>query len=274
MPLLQTEVAYHLFAAILARYDDYIGCTMVSPITILRNSVSRMGNKNDYNLPMRRYKLVQLKKDLEKSGIQLKDFIADIECVYKNCVERKYVTSEETAHSLLNIQNYLRKLGPIISEQWVNNGNVFDSVVTLFKNGDGLEVRNPLQTFMGKAFFVSAYWDGYQKQQYNLGKDIFICMIECNPNADTNKEYAESITLKNITEYISQGKREHIREICLFKDSFDPFTSEERKIIRANFSKNLPNKRCVFLQERDVQFVPQNGWRQEFFTVITKSRFS
>ena len=59
----QMEAAYHTCAALLAQYDDYIGCTEISPINILAKTINNISNKiqdGKFIFPMQKYQIIQL----------------------------------------------------------------------------------------------------------------------------------------------------------------------------------------------------------------------
>lgn len=74
--ILQTEAAYHICAAFLIQYDDYSGCTETSPIIILANAVNHLNNiSSNKPLPVQKFQVIQLKKDLVRHEIPFEQFI-------------------------------------------------------------------------------------------------------------------------------------------------------------------------------------------------------
>ena len=61
-------------------------------------------------LPMQKYQIIQLKKDLEKQSIDFKKFIAEINVVYDFIIDKQEVTNEKTKIALIDLWDMLRKL--------------------------------------------------------------------------------------------------------------------------------------------------------------------
>lgn len=261
-PIFQIEAAYHIFAGFLTLYDDYIGCTDIGPITIIKNSISQIGTKSDDNLPMRRCMLIQLKEDLKENNVQFDYFRKQVGIIYKNIVEGKNVTAEETRKALIELRDILSRLEDQTIENWNNTGNAFRDVYRVFHNAIGFIVRDPVRQFGGKAFVVAPYWDNYQKRQYNLGDDILVCMLD------------NEATFNLLCNYLSQKRKQIIQELVLFKSDVSQFTPEERKEIRERLKMSEVYVRCIFIQEQNFQFIYQNGWRKVFFDIVKESKNS
>lgn len=85
----QMEAAYHICSAFLVQYDDYVGCMETSPITILATAINNMYNKDQENtilLPMQKFQIIQLKKDLESHEMKFVDFVKNINILNRNIV--------------------------------------------------------------------------------------------------------------------------------------------------------------------------------------------
>lgn len=261
-PILQIEAAYHLFAAYLTIYDNFVGCTEISPIIILKNSIDLIGTRENDRLPMRRCLLMQLKDDLKEKGIQLDVFQKHVDTVYSNIVEARIVSAPETVEALLHLRSILSEIENKTAEEWKKTDNTLNDVKNVFRNAAGFIVKKPLQQFKKKAFFVSPFWDTYQIEQYGLGDNILVAMLD------------DDTTLDNICLYLSQERKRSIKEVVFFKKNVESFSPLDRKNIRDTLKKKGINVRCIFIQEPNFEHIKSYGWRREFFRILTMSRKS
>ena len=262
----QIESSYHIFAALLSRYNDYIGCTENSPITIIHQSIRRRYTSPEVNLPIRRCMLIQMMNDLRNHAINIESFIEKVEIVYENIVVKKDVANKKTQNTLVELREILNVIADNYKEEWQRDNDVFNSVYKIFKQAVGFEVKNTIRYFEDKAFIVKPYWDEFQKSQYNLGEDIIVFMIDMLIKDNENK------TIDKIIEYLGQDRKKIFREIVLFKNTVDEFTAEERKTIRKLLYENNIKVRCVFIQEKDFVKIDNIGWRPVFYDIICRSR--
>ena len=260
-PISQIEAAYHLFAAYLTIYDDYIGCSEISPIILFKNSLDQIGSKGNDRLPMRRCLLIQLKDDLKEKGISIEDFKDNVDIVFRNIVESRKVTVPDTINALVKLRDYFSQIEHRTEEDWKDTGNTFDDVTNIFKNALGFIVREPIKQFKKKAFFVAPYWDEIQIDQYGLGDDILVMLL--------NKE-----TLATLCSYLSKPRKSSIKEIVFFKNGAESFSPKERKEIRDELKLHEINVRCIFIQKSDFTYIRTNGWRKEFYRIVGISKKS
>ena len=278
-PMLQIEAAYHLCAALLSKYDNYVGCTEISPIKILNRAVKYKDIREDKNLPVFRYELIQMEKDIENAGYSFSDLQKNIEIVYTNIVTKKSVTDRETTRALIRIRktiDYLNQDRSIILEDREHHTE-FDKVYTLFRDASGFEIKKPLQYFDDCAFFVNPNWGVAERDQYNLKPEILVCMltgVDDTDNQIDDGQYHRSQSLSKITSYLSIESKKKIKDLVIFKDTMEPFSSEERRIIREVFKNNRLNKRCIFIQSTDVGQMRKKEWREDLLRVIKASRYS
>ena len=114
----QMEAAYHTCAALLAQYDDYIGCTEISPINILAKTINNVSNKfsnEKFILPMQKYQIIQMKKDFENHEIDFLDLKRVINILYKNIVNSQKISLQDTKEALIELWGMLLKLEKPIS---------------------------------------------------------------------------------------------------------------------------------------------------------------
>ena len=260
-PISQIEAAYHLFAAYLTIYDDYIGCSEISPIIILKNSLDQIGAKTDNRLPMRRCLLVQLRNDLKENGISIGVFKKNVDVVFKNIVENRKVTIPETVNALVELRDYFSQIEQRTEEDWNDTSNTLVDVTNIFKNALGFIVREPIKQFNKKAFFVAPYWDEIQIEQYGLGDDILVMLLD-------------NETIGILCSYLSQIRKRSIKEVVFFKNGAESFSPNERKEIRAELKTHEINVRCIFIQNTDFANIRAHGWRKEFYRIVGISRKS
>ena len=265
--ILQTEAAYHICAAFLARYDDYIGCTEISPIIILLKAINGMNNKNLESLnvlPMQKYQIVQLKKDLEHINVNFDDFRQDINILYQNIVSAKRITLEETKEALVDLWGILRKLEQRIVVSDIHKSESVRYVTNIFSCAKGFICKIPLRD-LKNCFWVEPNWEQYEIQQQHLGKQLLVCIL------DRNSLWGE---LDEICSYLYQQKRRtSITELVFVLKNCDSFSGELRRQIRERLKGKYV--RCVFLQEENfAQISENNGWREIFYKVICISKIS
>ncbi len=260
-PSLQISAAFHLFSAYLTLYDNYLGCTQIGPIKILRNAVRQYGT-NHPKPPMRRCMIIQLREDLKGKNISFEEFQKNVSIVYKNIVEKKDVTLSETVNALIWLRGTLTSIEDKKKEVWEPSDNTFDDIYSVFCNATGFIVREPIRYFDGKAFCFAPYWDELQKNTYHLGDDVLVCLL------------SENTTIDKIADYLSQQRKERIKEVVFFKPDALSFSPEERKQIREQLKQKEVFIRCIFIQEQDLSRINTAGWRKELFKVISVSKYS
>ena len=263
-PILQIEIAYHLFAAFLTIYDKFVGCTEVSPIIILRNSLKRINTKSNDTLPMRRCSLVQLVGDLRKRGISLENFIKNVDIIFHNIVEEKTVSKHDTVDAFLELRKTLSLLEQPREEKWAKTNNTFNDVFDLFRNAIGFTIEESPDRFKEKVFCVKPHWDDHQRKNCKLSDaEVLVCML-----GDSG------VSLEDICKYLAEKRKFIISEVVFFKKDVEAFSFEEREAIREALKHSNINVLCIFIQEQNFQYVQTNGWRNEFFKVIKISRNS
>lgn len=259
----QMEATYHICAAFLAQYDDYIGCTETSPITILAKAVNNITNKEQSNiviLPMQKFQVIQLKKDLEYHGIKFEDFKKNINLLNKNIVVSHKVSLKETKEALIELWGILTKLEEPIN---ILNGSQIgvERVRNIFISARGFVVKSNLRELLN-CFWVEPNWEKYEIQQQHLGKQILICVLE-------NIDYVDKVY-----QYLYvQNRRETITEIVFVLKDYSTFNSETRKKIRDVFKRKY--LRCIFIQEENFnQISEKQGWRKIFYRILEISKIS
>lgn len=290
-PVHQVEASYHVCAAILAWYDEYTGCREVSPVTILHHALKRIDQKDDKGLPMLRYRLVQLQKDLERGGFSIDELSTNVELVYRNIVLEKSVDRSETTNALEAMSRMLDALGPR-AEGWRPPASLndvegtFASAVELFEGAEGFSVKAPLRYFDQHAFFVSPHWTLETRRSFRLGESLLVCMVGDDPytdfamegnashGSDAARQTLDPAFGNSLAEYLSIQNKYAVREVVFFKDNMHEFSPDERKTIRSFLKEKGIEVLCVFIQERNFKFVPENGWRRELLQVMMASRYS
>lgn len=258
----QMEAAYHICAAFLVQYDDYIGCTETSPIIILTRTINCMTNKiNSGILPMQKYQIIQLKKDLEIRGINFTDFKRNINILNNNIVVHHKITMQETKEALVELWGMLRKLGQESVVAKKQEQTTIEGVMNIFSGAKGFIVKSPLRE-LTNCFWVEPNWEEYEIKQQHLGKQLLVCVLQNVSELD------------NIYNYLyKQNKRETLTEIVFVLSDYSSFGSELRKSVREKF-KGKYNK-CVFVQEENFKQISKNrGWRDIFYELICISKIS
>ena len=259
----QMEAAYHICAAILVQYDDYIGCMETSPLTILVKSVNNISNKDQINaivLPMQRFQIIQLKKDLEIHGIEFENFKKEINILNKNIVNSRKISLKETRGALINLWQILLKIEQPIGK-FKNAESAIEMVRNIFVDAIGFIVKANLRG-LSNCFWVEPNWEKYEIYQQHLGKQILVCVL---------KNIKE---VEKIYEYLyMQNRRESIKEITFVLEDFSAFSSENRKEIRNIFKGKY--LRCIFIQTENFKLISkQQGWRNIFYKILESSKIS
>lgn len=263
----QTEAAYHISAAFLVQYDKVIGCTETSPISIIKNTVNRMCNEENMilnRLPMQKYQIIQLKKDLKKQSIDFKKFIAKINVVYDFIIDKQEVTNEKTKIALIDLWDMLRKLEQKNSyDNQRNKENSIERIRYVFEEGTGFIVKAPLQA-LKSCFWIEPNWEEYEIKQQHLGEQALVCVIDIISDVDDVHKYL-----------FSDGRELNSRttELIFAYNSYKSFSKEDRNAIREKFRGKAI--KCIFVQEENYSMISENqNWREILFDVIRISRLS
>lgn len=259
----QMEAAYHTCAALLAQYDDYIGCTEISPINILAKTINNISNKiqdGKFIFPMQKYQIIQMKKDLESHEINFVDLKRVINVLYKNIVNSQKISRQDTKEALIELWGMLLKLEKT-SKETQQVGNSLDVVRNIFTSAKGFVVKANLRE-LKNCFWVEPNWEKYEIRQQRLGKQMLVCVLENIDEAEKIKEYL-----------YGQGKKNTVTEITFVLKDYSGFSSESRKRIREIFKGKY--LRCIFIQEDNFErnFAIQD-WRTEFYHVLEISKIS
>lgn len=259
----QMEAAYHICASFLVQYDDYIGCTEVSPITILQKSINNVSNKSQGDklvLPMQKYQIIQLKKDLVSHDTKSSRFQHNINILFKNIVNAQKISLNETKDALIELWEMLIKLEEPIREKR-KLLTPLEKIREIFVNAKGFVVKSNLRE-LNNCFWVEPNWEEYEIFQQHLGKQILVCVLD------------EICDVEKIYKYLYiQRQRENITEIVFAFNDFSCFSADDRKKIREFFKGKY--LRCIFVQKENfIQVSEKQNWRTVFFKVLEISKIS
>jgi len=259
----QMEAAYHTCAALLAQYDDYIGCTEISPINILAKTINNIFNKNQdgkFILPMQKYQVIQMRKDFESHEIDFVDLKRVINVLYKNIVNSQKISLQETREALIELWGMLLKLEKTINQKRREEAPL-DGVRNIFMSAKGFVVKANLRE-LKNCFWGGPNWEKYEIRQQRLGKQMLVCMLEDIDEAEKVKEYL-----------YGRGNKNTVTEIAFVLKDYSDFSSENRKKIREIFKGKY--LRCIFIQKENFKrnFIIQD-WRTEFYRVLEISKIS
>lgn len=261
----QMEAAYHLCSVFLARYDNYLGCTEISPITILNMAINRLGDKFSNGGPMQKHQVLQLKKDLEDCKIQFTSFAKCIGLLSKYIVESHDISEDVCKNVLLDLWGMMRKLEQRPKFDLVNTDDTaIRNIRRLFHSATGFIVKANLRELCF-CFWVEPNWEECNAVKYHLGKQMLVCLLKSG-NIEER--------LDKILNYLyNQKHRESSSEIVFAYENFAAFSSEERKFIRDKFKAKYC--RCIFIQQDNFNLIKSdNNWREIFLDVIKISRIS
>lgn len=260
----QIEAAYHICASFLSQYDDYIGCTEISPIIILTKTVNCMDNIDQTTinrLPIKKYQIIQLKKDLEKRGIRFIEFKNSLNIIYNNIVNAKIVTNEETANALVNLWNILINLNQALPKFSDSSLGSLEKFIKIFDDAKGFIVKSPLRA-LPTCFWVEPNWEEHEVSQNHLNKQMLVCLMDDLSIIDEIYSYIyEHDVHRNLSEIV-----------FAFKDRTS-FNSDDRKTVRERFKRR--GIRCIFIQPNNYDELSEGkDWRNILYGIICISRIS
>lgn len=264
--ILQTEAAYHICATFLALYDKVIGCTETSPIIMLKTAINGMNNAENFilnRIPMQKYQVFQLKKDLENIDVDFSYFVNAVNVIYDFIICRQEVTNEKTASSLINLWNIIRKL-----EQKPTYNNKLhlelplERLKYIFEWGNGFIVKAPLKD-LSSCFWFEPNWEEYESKQQHLGSQMLVCIIKDIDFVNSIFNYL----------YNYNDKKSRTTELIFVYDNYSHFSKEDRNTIRNVFKgKSI---KCIFIQEENFSDISErNNWRNILFDIIRISKIS
>jgi len=264
--ILQTEAAYHICATFLALYDKVIGCMETSPIITLKTAINGMNNYENFilnKMPMQKYQVFQLKKDLENLGVEFANFVDAVNVIYDFIICRREVTNEKTASALINLWNIIRKLEQ--KPTYDNKLYMEDPLKRLkyiFECGTGFIVKSPLKD-LSSCFWFEPNWEEYEAKQQHLGSQILVCVIKCVDFVTSIFNYLYNYSTKNC----------RTTELIFVYDNYAHFSKEDRNTIRNVFKgKSI---KCIFIQEENFLDISEyNNWRNILFDIIRISKIS
>jgi len=143
----QMEAAHHTCAALLVQYDDYIGCTEISPINIFVKTINNIFNKNQddkFILPMQKYQIIQMKKDFESHEMNFVDLKTVINVLNRNIVNAQKISLKETKDALIELWGMLLKLEEPTSQK-PKEEVALDKIRNIFISAKGFVVKANLR---------------------------------------------------------------------------------------------------------------------------------
>lgn len=266
MLILQTEAAYHICAIFLALYDKVIGCTETSPIIILKTAINGMNNDENFlfnKIPMQKYQVFQLKKDLKNLDVDFSYFVNAVNVIYDYIICRQEVTNEKAASALINLWNIIRKLEqkPTYNNK-LHIEQPLERMKYIFESGTGFIVKSPLKD-LRSCFWFEPNWEEYEAKQQHLGSQILVCVIK---SIDC---------INSIFDYLCKHDSQTCRttEAIFVYDNYAHFSKDGRNIIRNVFKgKSI---KCIFIQEDNFSDISEhNNWRNILFDIIRISKIS
>ena len=258
------EAIYHICASILARYDNYIGSTELSPLKILNKSIKYI-DESAYRPPvMQKFQIVQLRKDIERIDGSIQVFTNYLDKLLDDITKHCTVSLPSTKESLLGLWDYAENLNGIEKEKF--NPVLEDSLQTLrdlFSNAKGFTIKANLQG-LSNAFWVEPNWEYHEIDLQHLNDQFLVCVLSNNALKESTKE---------VCNYLST-KENSSTEIVFAKSDLEEFKPEERNELREIFKKSNQRKRCIFIQKRDFTNIEKLGWRKEFYRIVCISKYS
>lgn len=260
----QLEAAYHICASFLILYGDFIGADETSPIIFLTNAINWIHDEHKFEInriPVLRYHMVQLKKDLDAHGIPFNDFTQALNFVADKIIRERNVSDFTTRKELYKLWNYLVKLEESHASTNTLEYTTTKKMHSLFGDAIGFVAKSPLRA-LPKCFWVEPNWEKYESANAHLGSNILVCVLEDSLDVDSIFSYC--FCTHNI---------KACTELVFVKSDLFPFSSEDRQYIRGKFSGHFV--RCIFIQERNIsQLQDPLTWRDTFLKIAKDSLIS
>lgn len=258
------EAIYHICASILAKYDNYIGSTELSPLKILNKSIKYVYEGAHKPPVMQMFQIVQLRKDIDLVGGTIKIFTDYLDTLLDNITKHCSISLPSTKEALLGLWEYTKKLNELENEKF--NSMQADSLQLLrdvFSKAKGFMIKANLQG-LKNAFWVEPNWEYHETDQQHLDDQLLVCVL-------SNNALKESI--KEVCNYL-RTKENSSTEIVFAKSDLEEFSPAERTELRGTLKKSNQRKRCIFIQKRDFTNIEKLGWRKEFYRIVCISKYS
>lgn len=229
------ETLYHSSALLISMYTNVIGYLETSPITILNQSISRMGSDN--KAPISKITMIDIKKNMGNSDISWSEFVHLVYDICDSDIMKKVFVNREN-----EVVDKICKFAEIsckMYEDYLNRrityeGKMKDMLSIILSNATGFVVKEPLEN-PRNCFWVSTNWEQNIALQYGLEKQILFII-----SYDWEKE------LNQIKSYLEK-KTNNCGEVIWIKENGDNF--DDRQIQKIKCSLKDININAFFLSE-------------------------
>lgn len=261
------EASYHICAGFVSFCNDFIGCSETMPISNLQKSINYK-NTDDLgeDMPIPRYKIIELKKVLKDLGYSFEDFKKYISIIFELIVKK----NESQLKSITEAMNKLNQMLFSLSRKKHNldlykiDTNIlpFNRIFNIFSNAEGFVVKKTTYQYPN-CFWVEPNWQKHEVMREHLSKQMLACVLK-NANDDINYIY----------DYLYNRNKQFLTsEIIFALEDYSHFTKDERMRIREVFKGK--SCRIIFIQESNYLLISENyKWREILFNIISQSRMS
>lgn len=251
------ETLYHSSALLVSMYSNVTGYNETSPITILHQSIAKLG-MDDAKTPISKLHIVDLKKDMGNSNISWQEFVY---LVYDICDSdiMKNIFVQQDNPVIPKIISFSEISLKIYCDYKNRNtllfGKLENVLPAILSKGEGFVVKNPPKK-QENCFWLSTNWTKEESLAYGLKKQILVVLTK-NVEEDLSK----------VKKYLSE-KTENCGETLWIQYDGNPFDSRYINMISEQI---LQIKiRPYFMEKALLEKWSTGNVRKEMFDFLTK----
>lgn len=249
------ETLYHSGALLVSIYSNVTGYLETSPITILHQSIARMGVEDD-KIPISKISMVDLKKDMGYSDIPWKDFVYLVYNICGSDIMKKTNIQQDNdvvpriiSFSEIAIKIYNNYKGKNVTCY----GKMEMVLPAILSKGVGFVVKKPLKK-QRNCFWVTTNWKREVALAYGLREQILV-VITSNIADD----------LEKVKKYLS-SKIENCGETIWIKEGGEKFDIQQKNIIKDQI--NDIGIQAYFLDRNILEKWKNSDVRKELFEFL------
>lgn len=189
------EALYHASSLLISMYTNITGYLETSPITILNQSISKMGS--NITAPISKIAMIDIKKNMGNSDISWSEFVHLVYDICDSNIMKKVFVNQED--EVVDKICKFAKISFKMYEDYLNRrttytGKMQDMLSIILANATGFVVKEPLEK-QSNCFWVSTNWEEKIALPYGLGKQVlFITFCDLEDNLKQIKAYLEKKT--------------------------------------------------------------------------------
>lgn len=251
------EELYHSSALIVTMYSNVTGFLETSPITILNQSISKLGIE-DEKTPISKIHMYDLKKDMGVCDISWKKFVYLVYDICASDIMKNTLIKQNNViiPKLIMFAEISLKMYDNYKNRNINSiGKLEDLLPVILSKGEGFVVKNPVKK-QSNCFWLTTNWKRNVLLTYGLKEQIFIVVTQ-DIQDDLNKA----------KKYLREKTDNCGETIWIRKDGI-PFSDENKKFILSQFNEIGIN--AYFLDQKILENWSNSNVRHEMFVFLTK----